>query len=342
MKSGADVLVIGAGPAGAAAAIEAASAGLSVVLIDRAIRRERPGETLHPGAESLFERLGVAGAISNAAPIRHAGVTTIRDGVASEVRYGADARGPWRGYQIRGAMLDAMLIARARALGAEWRAPARAEAPLRDGARVTGAMLAGRPFHASVTIDATGGADWLRRGLGLRQVCAGPRLFARYGYCTGPAPSENPQFVCSPMGWSWIAQVEQGLVAWTRVQSGALTRGAPDPIAHLPPRARERSADVTCRLLTECAGPGYFVAGDAAALLDPASSHGVLRALMSGMMSAYLANKIVRGALTGEAAAQHYRRWIRTWFTHDAAKLQSFYQRLDPSWTAAFNAATAA
>ena len=42
------------------------------------------------------------------------------------------------------------------------------------------------------------------------------------------------------------------------------------------------------------AGSGYFLCGDAAAVMDPAASHGVLNALMSGMLAGYLAAAICR------------------------------------------------
>ncbi|GAB7189041.1 geranylgeranyl reductase family protein [Kitasatospora sp. Ki12] len=51
----ADVLIAGAGPAGCAAAIVCAAAGLRTVLAERAPGPvARPGEALHPGAETSW------------------------------------------------------------------------------------------------------------------------------------------------------------------------------------------------------------------------------------------------------------------------------------------------
>ena len=48
----ADVVVVGGGPAGAAAAIASAMRGLRVALCERSRPgRDRPGDTLHPGIE---------------------------------------------------------------------------------------------------------------------------------------------------------------------------------------------------------------------------------------------------------------------------------------------------
>ena len=57
----ADVVVVGGGPAGAATAIYCAVRNLRVILLEREVSaRERPGETLHPGAEPLLAQLGFA------------------------------------------------------------------------------------------------------------------------------------------------------------------------------------------------------------------------------------------------------------------------------------------
>ena len=53
-----DLLIIGAGPAGCAAAISARRRGLTVMMLEASAQPRRvPGETLHPGIEPLFARL---------------------------------------------------------------------------------------------------------------------------------------------------------------------------------------------------------------------------------------------------------------------------------------------
>jgi flavin-dependent dehydrogenase len=52
-------------------------------------------------------------------------------------------------------------------------------------------------------------------------------------------------------------------------------------------------ADVTWRRVIGTAGAKYFIVGDAAVVLDPASSHGISRAVMSGIMAGHAINKIL-------------------------------------------------
>ncbi|HEX2181704.1 MAG TPA: hypothetical protein VHH10_05425 [Rubrobacteraceae bacterium] len=69
-------------------------------------------------------------------------------------------------------------------------------------------------------------------------------------------------------------------------------------------------------------------------MLDPASSHGVLKALMSGMMAAHLIAQVVCYEASESAAAQRYSDWILRWFDHDVAGLLALYGRLPkpPGW----------
>ena len=64
-RSSADVVVIGAGPTGAAAAAHAADRGLDVLLVDAQTfpRDKTCGDGLTPRAIAELERLGVADAV---------------------------------------------------------------------------------------------------------------------------------------------------------------------------------------------------------------------------------------------------------------------------------------
>jgi flavin-dependent dehydrogenase len=333
----ADVAIAGGGPAGAAAAIACARAGLRVVLLERsALPRERPGETLHPGVEAPLRELGVLERVLHAGFARHPGVWVGWGEPPHFAAYGADEEGPWHGFQAWRADFDALLVARAVELGAVVHERCRALAPLERDGRVAGIETAAGELRARHVIDAAGGGHWLARSLGLELDRRSPPLIARFGYAEGdcPARDEAPAMLADGAGWTWTARVGEGLYAWTRLGlQGDTSADAPAELAGLRPRGRARSADVSWRVLDQPAGPGYVAAGDAAVVLDPASSHGVLRALLSGLHAARLVLALRAGGDERRLNAS-YGDVLTRWFDHDASVLRDLYTRLPgaPAW----------
>ncbi|KAB1068600.1 NAD(P)/FAD-dependent oxidoreductase [Methylobacterium planeticum] len=329
MSGDADLVVIGGGPAGTAAGILALMRGLRVALIERqAFPRHRAGETLHPGVEPIFRQLGVFDAVAALSPLRPSGVSTTWNGDTRLLRFGEDHRGPWRAFQILRSDLDAVLLSRFRSLGGRLVQPTTQVEPMVRHGEVLGAKCRDATIVAPVTIDASGRAGLLRRRLGLGLRSWSPRLVARYGYRAG-AYAPLPRFRGDSNGWTWIADVAPGIVHWTRLSFDGRGPASPPPeIEHLPPLGRCRSADATWRRAERLAGFGYFIAGDAAGSLDPSTSNGVLRALMSGMMAAHCAADIASGRNSAQTAARGYDEWLTTWFEHDVARLRGLYAEI--------------
>jgi flavin-dependent dehydrogenase len=74
------------------------------------------------------------------------------------------------------------------------------------------------------------------------------------------------------------------------------------------------------------AGSGYFLAGDSAAVLDPSSSHGVLRAIMSGMMAAHLVIRRLCDGADAQLCTLTYQNWLSSWFHHDVKEMSATYR----------------
>jgi flavin-dependent dehydrogenase len=330
----ADVIVLGAGPAGTATAIVCAEAGLRVVLIERrSFPRSAPGETLHPGVLPLLRRLGAEDDILAAGFLRHRGHFVRWDAPQQFVPFGEDGAGPWLGLQAWRPTFDALLLRRARRVGARILQPCRVERAIVEGGRVVGVETARGRIRAAYVIDATGRSRWLVRQLRLAVRTRGPRLTAWYGYVRGecPARDDAPALVADEGGWTWTARVRPRLYQWTRLtfRGGApASDWLPPELRGLRPHGLRHGADVTWRLVGPLAGPGYFVVGDAAAVLDPASSHGVLRALMSGMLAAQAVVQALRPGADAARLAAGYSRWLRDGFENDAARLTELYARL--------------
>jgi 2-polyprenyl-6-methoxyphenol hydroxylase-like FAD-dependent oxidoreductase len=142
-----DVIVIGAGPSGCAAAIECARSGHKVALLEREnFPRHRPGETLHPGVEPLLQQLGLEAAVHAADFIRHTGNWVRWPSELQFQPFGCDEGGQWRGFQAWRATFDALMMDRARQLGVSIQQPCRVTAPIQCGNRLAGVQTADGPL----------------------------------------------------------------------------------------------------------------------------------------------------------------------------------------------------
>lgn len=335
-----DVLVVGGGPGGCAAAIRCAQLGLKVVLIEsKPFPRTHPGETLHPGVEPLLKQLGVLEPVLAAGFLRHNGNWVQWSAESEFVPFGEDDSGEWLGFQAWRADFDPILLNRARALGVKVIQPCRASRLVMDGCRVIGVETSLGTFRAAKIIDATGDHHWLAQQLGLEISYHSPRLIAYYGYVTGECPARDhaPAIAADSSGWTWTAKVGLQLYQWTRlsfVEQKIAKDWLPNEFLGLKIYQPMRAANVTWRIVSKPAGCGYFLVGDAAMVLDPTSSHGVLKAIMSGIWVGHAIASELLGNLTEQEAIDHYCLWIHNWFLHDVKNLSSLIAKLPspPSW----------
>lgn len=332
-----DALVFGAGPAGSAAGIGLANAGMRVLIVELSeFPRHRPGETLHPGLEPLFEKLGVNQSIEDAGFHRFSGQRVHWGEQPEFAAFGRDEVGNWLGYQAPREILDALLLERARAVGCQVWQPC----------RVTGVHRASVEPHYEVTtdlgsvssdwlFDATGRSQLLTRCMGLQWTRYSRQLIARYGYVESrDVPIDEPKRAAPPslrrdaLGWTWLAELNENKTAWVRLRFDGLDPGEgwlPEELRDSQVVQASRGADVTHRIAQQTAGTRWFLLGDAACVLDPASSHGLLRAIMTGMQAAHLAACARLGQTTTRTVATAYHQWVTEWFHSDLNKLQELY-----------------
>ena len=329
-----DIAVVGAGPAGLAVAISAALRGCRVTLLERDhFPRHRPGESQHPGVAGLLKELGIED-LSPFSPVRHSGIWVTWPSIPKFVPFGGDSSGPWHGYQINRSTLDQGLLAHAKRLGVRILQPCGRAKVFTENDRVAGVRYEHGDVRARFTIDASGNRHWLQKELGLRLLKLSPRLVACYGY-VNTANSEqyaNPSITSEGLTWTWIAQVDTGLCHWTRLNlKSEFSREIPlDLRTSSTYCSRPLGADVTWRTVQPAAGPGFFLVGDAAAVLDPLASHGVLRALMSGIMVGHLVAYTVQGQKSEEHTSAFYTSWLGEWLVKDIAAMSRFYRQLQP------------
>ncbi|WCM63721.1 NAD(P)/FAD-dependent oxidoreductase [Paenibacillus polymyxa] len=332
-----DVVVIGGGPAGAAAAISCAQSGLEVLVVEGSLSRDRPGESLHPGIEPLLDRLGVGERIRKSHFIRHEGFWVEWGEERRFSLFGSDENGPWQGYQAWRSEFDAMLLDEVAAQGVQILQGCLAEMPLFKGQRVAGVKTTKGEIRSTWLLDCSGRKHWLARKLKLPIQRHSPRLFVQYGYVSGLCPNrdKNPVLVGDPTGWTWTAQVQPKVYQWARMNFGNNIKWdpewRPDEFMDLVPMGTSAGADMTWRIVKESAGPGYWILGDAASVLDPTSSHGVQKAIMSGMMAGHCIAGIAKGHHQEDLAIKAYKRWQQDWFLRDTEELHTRYRHINPT-----------
>jgi flavin-dependent dehydrogenase len=324
-----DVAVVGAGPAGLATAICCAEAGLQVCVLERAtFPRDCVGESVHPGAEVLFQRLGIAKEVAKARFLRYAGISVEHAGGQEFVAFGGTSEQPWKGFHIWRPLFDQILSNRARQAGAhivERCVPSDAE-HTNHGVRISSNAGA---VECEIVVDGSGRHRWLARQWSLKAETCSPPLIAQYGYRQGECRSrrDNPLFVARCDGWDWTARVRSNLYQWISLRFGRNSQAlavVPSEIRKLREAGALRGADVTWRLVARSASHRHFLVGDAAAVLDPSSSHGVIRALASGILAASCIEKML-GERRGnkDEIVEGFRAWQRKWFEREARSLRS-------------------
>jgi menaquinone-9 beta-reductase len=319
-----DAIVVGAGPAGSAAAAMLAARGRRVLVLEkeRFPRRKVCGEFLSGDALESLERLGVREDVEARAERIHEGELYLRNGRPIAFRL------PERALGISRFVLDDLLARRAAELGAEFRFGARVRdiAPEGDGWCV---RFSEGPREAEARACAVVGAwgRWdaldraLNRGFDGRH---GRFLAWSREYEPSPALAGRVRVYLFRGGYCGLSRVEGGRVNLAGVVAESHQRRSTGGWDCVLDQARRSNAALDGDLSTLTpssdslgAGPVYFtgkppaeggilMAGDAAGVLDPFSGEGQACALSSGILAARTLERAFGGELTLERAASVY------------------------------------
>lgn len=302
MGASCDLLVVGGGPAGAAAAIRGAAAGLSVVVCDKASfpRDKTCGDGLTTSALRLLERLGLdPAAVEGWQPVEE---IVIRSPSGRVVELPLPADGLFAAVAPR-ATLDAALLEVAARQGADIRQGVALEALSPDEAGVA-ATVGGDVLTARYVVAADGMYSTVRRLTG----ATGPHLgewHAFRQYFTG-VPDRRLWVIFERdllPGYAWVFPVGGGRAnvgfglprrhgvsvrpmagQWRELLERPALRsllGGAEPEGHH--RAWPIPADLARAPLS--LGRVLF-AGDAAGATDPMTGEGIGQALLTGILAA--------------------------------------------------------
>jgi flavin-dependent dehydrogenase len=305
-------VVVGGGPAGAAAAIGLARAGFKPTLLERdAVVAEKVcGEFLGADAARSLDRLGVDLHALGALPLHRA--------LFAAGPRQAEVRLPFTAWSLPRATLDAALLRAARASGAEIRMGAPVAAVAAAGTAWALRLQAGDPLHARHLVLATGKHELrgvpraaARGSLGLKVELRGevPEAAVILLVCVGgyaglqPRPGGGAN-LCAALdprapGVADAARSAEALIAHVARGSSLAARllGALQPAQSRPMAV----AGVPYGFLHRGGGP--FRVGDQMAVIPSLCGDGVAMALDSGLRAAAALRR-------GDAAETHHARFV--------------------------------
>ncbi|HET7230464.1 MAG TPA: FAD-dependent monooxygenase [Longimicrobium sp.] len=328
-----EVVIAGAGPAGAAAAARLASAGHDVLLLDRAHfpRRKPCAECVNPAGVEALRRLGAWDDVMAANPARLDGW---RIGPHGGDTFDGDFPSGVHGIGIPRQTLDHILLRHGVARGAEARTGVRVVDVLR-GARggVTGVRVRGDDGEREISARLVIGADGLRSVLlrRLELLRRRPRLrkLALTAHVMGfnGAPGRGEVHVTGRRACIGIAPVGGGWANVTVVvpdeRSGEV---AGDPAGFFDAALAQhgfgelrRVDDVLATGPFDCpvrsaVTDGALLVGDAAGYYDPFTGQGIYRALRGAELAADTAHAALRAGDTSARALAPYERARRRAF----------------------------
>jgi 2-polyprenyl-6-methoxyphenol hydroxylase-like FAD-dependent oxidoreductase len=319
-----DIIVAGAGPAGAATARTLAMCApdlrVAVIAPDKQGGR---GEVLSPLLQPVLRQLGLWPAfLAQGFAPSHRTLTSWEEAGLKSSELLLEARGPsWR---VDRAAFDGWIAAEA------CRAAIRINAKVSRLTRGADGWSVdcddGNSHSARLVIDATGRSRALAHRQGWRAK-AQDRLIAAYAEATTSGPAA-PELLVEAFddGWWYTMALGEGRRAFACMTDADLARGlrlnTPDGwraamaktqfISAIASRVVQldepRLIPAGSRYAATTVGFRFLCAGDAASAFDPISGHGVVKAMRSGVFAAYAAcDCLARG---DAASLDRYEAWV--------------------------------
>ncbi len=315
-----DVAVVGAGPAGCAAATVLAEHGHRVALVERSpLPRYRIGESLIPHCWFPLDRLGLVEALNESSFIvpKYSVQFVSTDGAQTRPFYFTEHTDHPKGrtWQVVRSEFDQLLLKRSLEAGVTFYSETAATDLLRANDNLQGPVVGVRAkngkgafdLHAKITVDASGRDLFAAQRNGWRMGDDSLRKLAIWKYFRGakrdPGRDQGATTIAylPEKGWIWYLPLSDdltsvGVVAEPEylLREGKDHARVFDRETALQPWIAERLAPATPEeelhvtrdfsyRSRHCAEDGLVLVGDALAFLDPVFSSGVYLALDGGV-----------------------------------------------------------
>jgi menaquinone-9 beta-reductase len=314
-----DVLVVGGGPAGAAAAYVLATHGHDVLVVERKRfpRDKMCGDALTPRAVAALHQMGLAPQLASVH--RYTGLRTLAHGRHVAITWPEHRTFPDHGHVIKRHTLDKLVLDHAAAAGATIRDGTEAVSPIIERGFVRGAMLrdadadAAASVRARYVVVADGANSRFGRSLGTTRNKGWPFGTAIRGYWDSPLHAEP--WIESTLGitdrngrplpgYGWVFPLGDGTVnvgvgllstyrdfksVNTNQLLGEFVAGASQrwELTSESPIDEPRAARLPMGgSVGPKSGPTYLVAGDAAGTVNPFNGEGIAYAYETGRLAA--------------------------------------------------------
>ena len=317
MTTKAEVIVVGAGPGGSAAAYHAARGGLDVILLDRQeFPRDKPcGDALMPHASSEVALMGLSDWLSEPSHGRFRGLSLYTQSARFGEALPPTFHGTY-GYVVPRVQTDAKLLEVAKTAGARFYEGVRVTDILRsaDGSVVGVEAISNGDasrYEAPLAIVADGSGGSLAGERKARQNVVARRQYL--ANVTGPDQNHLHIFATEDMnekgaGYGWVcyfgdgrANVGAGVSTQTLARTGRnlkdffnrfleepmLAEWLKDSEPVGPPKSWSLKTGIWG---AKRAGQGLMLVGDAGSLIHPISGEGVGYAMESGRLAAAFAH----------------------------------------------------
>jgi flavin-dependent dehydrogenase len=359
-----DVIVIGGGPAGATTAGLVAKRGHRVLVLDRErFPRYHIGESLIPAFMRPMEELGLIERLDARGFERKYGGTVVwgndqipwKFSFSESVAIVKGGQYPYA-YHTRRADLDAVILDRAKELGALLIEDATVKEPIEEDGRVTGVRYTVRgsselrEARAALVVDASGQARVLSRrysGATWHEELRNLAVWTYFDNCERLPGDEYTNILLEGIsdGWFWAIPLDKGTFSVGYVTRTSLAgdddqslealfaeqRENTTKLKNLLRNARQSAGFRTARDWSYTSekfyGNGWVSVGDSAAFVDPLFSTGVALATLAGSVLSKIVDQILSHPAIEQEALKRYAAAYRAFFDEIRIFVERFYDR---------------
>jgi flavin-dependent dehydrogenase len=336
-----DVIIIGSGPAGCAAAITCKKAGLETLIvtnknltanIDTLNDELQPSESIHPGIEILLSCLSAVYCVKRASRGVYEGIQT-GDTI---MPLGGDDKGAWKGNHIDRNIFDTELI----------HCAINQKVAILDNDSVRDLISKDEWVKGIVTdsnkiitckyvIDASGYKRFAGRKLRFDEEFFSPQLICWSGVsesCTqlnSFIKNKYPKFIPNPFGWTWIASEMNNKCTWTCLaKKGKQRLYQPIELPEFLLKSKIKAKNRQWKIFRPLCKEGVILCGDAGGTIDPAAGQGILNAILSGIEAAKTIISILNTPEHESFLLTKYDNWFYRNYLDKVKALSKYYDQL--------------